>query len=83
MKNTWQLQEAKARLSEVVNAAIQNGPQIITKHGVETALLISVADYKQVNKKPTKLSTFFRKSPICKMDLDLKRTNDFPRDIQL
>ncbi|MBW8004145.1 MAG: type II toxin-antitoxin system Phd/YefM family antitoxin, partial [Planctomycetes bacterium] len=45
MKNVWQLQEAKAKFSKVINEAIQHGPQIITKHGIETALLISINDY--------------------------------------
>jgi len=83
MKNTWQLQEAKAKFSEVINEAIQHGPQIITKHGVETALLISVDDYKKVNKKDLKISQFFQNSPIANIDLDLKRSQDTPREVKL
>jgi len=83
MKNTWQLQEAKAKFSEVINEAIQHGPQIITKHGVETALLISVDDYKKVNKKDLKISQFFQNSPIANIDLDLNRSQDTPREVKL
>lgn len=83
MKNTWQLQEAKAKFSEVIKEAIQHGPQVITKHGVETALLISINDYKKVNKKQSKLSQFFRNSPLVNIDLDIKRSKDIPRETKL
>lgn len=83
MKNTWQLQEAKAKFSEVIKEAIQHGPQVITKHGVETALLISINDYKKVNKKQSKISQFFRNSPLVNIDLDIKRSKDIPREIKL
>ncbi len=83
MKNVWQLQEAKAKFSEVINEAIQHGPQIITKHGIETALLISINDYKKVNKKESKISQFFRNSPLVNINLDLSRPKDISRNIEL
>lgn len=83
MKNIWQLQEAKAKFSEVVNEALRHGPQIITKHGVETALLISISDYKRMNKKESKISQFFRNSPLNNIEIDLERSKDFPRGIEL
>jgi prevent-host-death family protein len=42
MQNVWQLQEAKNKLSQVIEEAVINGPQVITKRGLETA--ISVPD---------------------------------------
>ncbi|MFO7889688.1 MAG: type II toxin-antitoxin system Phd/YefM family antitoxin [bacterium] len=83
MKNTWQLQEAKAKFSKVVKEAVNHGPQIITKRGVETAMLISIRDYKRINKKRPKLSQFFRNSPLKDVDLPLERSQDHPRDIKL
>ncbi len=83
MKNVWQLQEAKAKFSEVINKAVQHGPQVITKNGVETALLISIDDYKKVNKKESKLSQFFRNSPLSNINLDLQRSKDLLRNIEL
>ncbi len=83
MKNTWQLQEAKAKFSKVVKEAIQHGPQIITKRGVETAILISIKDYKKINKKKTSLSQFFRNSPLKDVDLHLEHSKDYPRDVNL
>ena len=43
MSRSWQLQEAKNRLSEVVDEALKEGPQVITRRGVETAIVLSSA----------------------------------------
>ena len=42
---TWQLQEAKDQLSEVIETAQVRGPQMITRHGRPRAVLLSAADY--------------------------------------
>jgi prevent-host-death family protein len=42
----WQLQQAKSRLSEVIEEAHTVGPQIITRHGVERAVIMSIGDYR-------------------------------------
>jgi prevent-host-death family protein len=73
MSRTWQLQEAKSKLSEVVDEALSDGPQLITRRGVETAVLLSYADYQQMLLNRQKLSDFFRQSPLVDADLDLSR----------
>lgn len=53
---SWQLQEAKARFSELVRRAVSEGPQEITVHGEQTAILLSAADYERLSAtKPTLL----------------------------
>jgi prevent-host-death family protein len=42
----WQAQDAKARLSEVIHLAEVEGPQVITRHGTERAVVLSIADYR-------------------------------------
>lgn len=42
----WQVQEAKSRLSEVIEGAWKEGPQIITKHGTERAVVLSIDDFR-------------------------------------
>ncbi|WP_287003147.1 type II toxin-antitoxin system Phd/YefM family antitoxin [Sphingobium sp.] len=42
---TWQLQEAKDQLSEVIETAQARGPQMITRHGRPRAVLLSASDY--------------------------------------
>jgi antitoxin Phd len=55
---TWQLQEAKARFSEVVDTAAKKGPQIITRHGVEAAVLVSITEWRRMFKPtPAELPT--------------------------
>jgi antitoxin Phd len=73
MAHVWQLQEAKNRFSEVVEEALVHGPQVITRRGVETAVLLSYADYQQMILSGQKLSDFFRQSPLVGVDLDLTR----------
>ena len=72
MARVWQLQEAKNRFSEVVAKAIKHGPQIITKRGVETVIVVSCAEYRKVMLNRKKLSDFFRESPLAGVDLDLR-----------
>lgn len=45
---SWQLQEAKARFSEFVDAALTKGPQIVTRRGVETAVLVPIAEWRRI-----------------------------------
>ena len=45
---TWQLQEAKARLSEVIKKAQAEGPQHITVRGTSTAVVLSDSEYAQL-----------------------------------
>lgn len=80
MPRTWQLQDAKNRLSEVVQQAISRGPQVITKRGVETAVILSYAEYRRLQLGQAKLSDFFRQSPLVEADLDLSRDRSPLRD---
>jgi antitoxin Phd len=84
MPRTWQLQEAKNKLSEVVEEAITRGPQIITKHGVETAIVLSYAEYRSLVLMQKPLADFFQESPLRHGDLDLARDTSGARaDIAL
>jgi prevent-host-death family protein len=57
-KNVWQVQEAKARLSAVIEKAAKSGPQVITKHGAECAAVISIEDLKTLRKAKDKKPNF-------------------------
>jgi antitoxin Phd len=75
----WQLQEAKNKLSEVVEEAIKNGPQLITRRGVASVILLSCEEYRRLSVPRKKLSTFFRESPLAEVSLDLGRDKSHPR----
>ena len=79
----WQLQEAKNRFSEVVNKAITEGPQTVTRHGEEIVVVLSKAEYNRLKKSQVNLIDFFRQSPLVGAELDLERDQSLPRDINL
>lgn len=55
MSKTWQVQDAKARFSELLETALAEGPQIVTKRGVEAAALIPIDQWRRLEAmtKPT------------------------------
>lgn len=81
MISSWQLQEAKNKLSKLVDEAMKSGPQIITRRGVEVAIVLSVEEYRQLMASKEKLSDFFRQSPLVDVELDLKRDESPVRDV--
>jgi prevent-host-death family protein len=77
---TWQLQEAKNKLSQVVDDAIADGPQVITRHGQEVAVVLAYDAYRALTAAPESLVVFFRQSPLVGEDLDLQRDPSPIRD---
>ena len=49
MMNIWPVQDAKARFSEFLDACIADGSQLVTRRGVETAVLVPIAEWKRLN----------------------------------
>lgn len=80
----WQLQEAKNRFSRVVDEALSQGPQMITRRGVEAVVVLSYTDYRKLQGLQKRLSEFFRQSPMMGTDIDLRRDkSDVRPDIEL
>ena len=46
--SSWQLQEAKARFSEFLDAALTKGPQVVTRRGVEAAVLVPIGEWRRL-----------------------------------
>jgi prevent-host-death family protein len=82
-KKQWQLQDAKNRLSQLVDQALQDGPQTITLRGKPAAVVISAKTFEKITRPRISLTEFFRQSPLQGMELDLKRKRDFSRRIDL
>ena len=83
MKRVWALQDAKNKLSEVVDRSIEEGPQTITRRGRESAVVLSMKDFKRLTGPKGSLVSFFRNSPLAGVDLDLERDEDFGRKVEL
>ena len=63
--NTWQLQEAKSKFSQVVDKAIRQEPQIVTRHGIDSVVVISYREFQRLTKPKTDLVDFLWQFPAC------------------
>jgi prevent-host-death family protein len=84
--NSWQVQTAKARFSEVFRRARAEGPQRITRLGKEGVIMVAEEEYNRLrgkSRQPKSLVEFFRQSPLVGVKLDLTRDRDPGRDIDL
>lgn len=79
----WQLQEAKNRLSRVVEEARRGRPQTITLRGTPAAVIVSFEQYQELTRSRTPLSDFFQSSPLHDVELDLERSQDVGREVDL
>ena len=81
--NTWQLQDAKSKFSQLVDKAMRNTPQFVTKHGNNAVVVMSFEDYKKITKPKNDLVSFLRNSPLAEANIEITRNNDQPREIEL
>jgi toxin FitB len=83
----WKLEDAKNRFSEVVRRAGSEGPQFVTKHGRETAVVLGVHEYQALAGANGPLLDFLTESPfgdaVRDGALNVERLPDFPRDVEL
>ncbi len=78
---TWSLQDAKAQFSELVNRCIENGPQLVTRHGRKAVVIITVEEYEKLSSPRQGLKEFFLSAP--RVDLDIARSRDTGRSVEL
>ena len=82
----WQLQDAKARFSEVFRLARENGPQRVTKRGREAVVVVSAEEFARMRgagARKGSLVDFFAASPLRDSGIDLRRARDFGREVDL
>lgn len=80
---TWQLQDAKAHLSELVKKASSGQPQEITLRGKPAVVVLSAQQFKKLKQPKLNLVTFLRQSPLVDIDIDIKRDKTSMRDVEL
>jgi prevent-host-death family protein len=76
----WQVQDAKQRFSELIRTAHLDGPQVVTRHGEEIAVVIDIAEYRRLKGETSEFKDYLRSGPGFD-DLDLDRTGELPRSI--
>ncbi len=69
--NTWPVQDAKARFSELLDACISDGPQLVTRRGAETAVLITVMEWERLNNGARPSLKELLLSPQAPQDIEL------------
>jgi prevent-host-death family protein len=80
---SWQLQEAKARFSELVRSAEDEGPQEITVHGRPAAVVLSKTDYDRLQGQKPSFVEFMQKSPLMGVELKIRRDRSPVRTVKL
>jgi prevent-host-death family protein len=83
VNTSWPLQEAKNKLSQVVQQAASEGPQLITVRGRPAAVVVSAQEYERLTRPSTSLLEFFQQSPLYGLELDIERSKDVGRDVWL
>lgn len=79
---TWQVQDAKTRLSEVIELAHSEGPQTITRHGRERAVLLSIEDYRALAAHKPDFKAYLLGGPKVD-DFSIERDRDAGRTLEL
>ena len=83
MNNFWQLQDAKSRFSELVERALANGAQIVTRRGQKTVVVVPFDEYQRLTKQTDSLAQFLLESPLPGSDLTIVRDKSTPRSIEI
>lgn len=78
----WALQDAKARLSELIRLAMADGPQEITLRGEPAVVVMSRAEYDRMAQKKKRFVDLIRRSPLVDTDIELDRETSLTRDIE-
>jgi prevent-host-death family protein len=86
----WQIQEAKQRFSEMIRAVTSEGPQVITRHGEDVAVVVDIGEYRKLTRPAVDLASVLLGGPKLGDDaadvfaeIEAERTADFGRSVDL
>lgn len=86
----WQIQDAKQRFSEMIRAVERDGPQVITRHGEEVAVVVDIAEYRRLTRPAVDLTGLLLGGPKLDDDavavfaeIETERKADFGRQVDL
>ena len=80
---SWKVAEAKARFSELIDRALEEGAQEITRHGKRTVIVVSATEWDRQAARKEGLVEFLDKSPLRGSGLEIERLRDRPHDVEL
>jgi prevent-host-death family protein len=76
----WQLQTAKAKFSELVQKATEEGPQIVTRRGKPAVVVVAADEFERMKAQTPTLKQLLLECPL--EGVDLERELDYGRDIE-
>ena len=79
----WTVAHAKAHLSKVIDQALHEGPQTITRHGKNSVVVVSADEWEKRTRRNGNLADFFARSPLRNSGLVIRRDRKPPREIDL
>lgn len=81
--NSWGTAEAKAHFSELIDRALSSGPQTITRKGRRAVVIVAAEEWERKSRRRGNLAEFVADSPLRGSGLQVERTKDGPRPIDL
>ena len=86
----WQIQDAKQRFSEMIRAVLSEGPQVITRHGEDVAVVVDISEYHRLTRPTVDLAEILLGGPKLDDDnadvfaeIEAERKADFGRTVDL
>jgi prevent-host-death family protein len=79
----WPVADAKAHFSAVIDRALAEGPQVVTRNGKRTVVIVPVEEWERRSQRHGSLADFFARSPLRGSGLNVERARDLPRDISI
>jgi prevent-host-death family protein len=80
---SWTVAQAKAKVSEIIERAMSEGPQTITRRGRSAAVVVGAEEWQRKTKRVGNLAEFFAASPLRGSGLKVRRLKERPRKTNL
>jgi len=80
---SWTVAEAKAKFSEIIERAMSEGPQTITRKGRTAAVVVGAEEWQRKTRRTGNLAEFFAGSPLRGSNLKVRRVKALPKKISL
>jgi prevent-host-death family protein len=79
----WPVKDARASFSELVDRALDGGPQIVTRNGKPTVVVVSIEEWDRRSRRKGDLVDFFAGSPLHEEGVEITRLTDYPREVDV
>ncbi len=76
---SWQVQDAKARFSELLDATVEQGPQVVTRRGVDTAVLVPIEEWRRLQRAARPSLKSLLLAPTPRFENVIRRRGDLRR----